>query len=121
LCDHSISCRQRFSGDSAANDRERAGPFQPLEDVMNKRNIPRHATIEELASFWDSHSVTEFEDQLEEVTGVFAKPEQASITLRLKGRQAEALHRIAQSKGIDSAALVRRWLQERIRQETKAK
>jgi hypothetical protein len=78
-------------------------------------------SVEELAKFWDSHSLTDFEEQLEEATGVFAKPEERAITLRLRGRQAEALRRIAQSKGVDSATLARRWLQERLRKETKAR
>jgi len=88
---------------------------------MRHRRIPQNVSVEQLAKFCDSHSLTEFEDQLEEVTGVFANPEKHPIAVRLRGRQAEAVRRIAQSKGIDSEALVRRWLQERIRQEQKAK
>src|SRR5207249_126125 len=118
---HSIPGWQGFSGDGTADDRQRARTLQPLEGVMNNRKIPRNVSVEELARFWDTHSLTEFEDELEEVTGVFARPEQDLITLHLKGRQAQALRRIARSKGIDSVALVRRWVQERLRQETKAK
>ena len=35
---------------------------------MSVIQIPQTDSIEELAQFWDSHSVTDFEDQLEEVT-----------------------------------------------------
>ena len=30
--------------------------------------IPETDSIQELASFWDTHDLTDFEDQLEEVT-----------------------------------------------------
>jgi hypothetical protein len=30
--------------------------------------IPECASIEELAEFWETHDITDFEDQLEEVT-----------------------------------------------------
>lgn len=34
---------------------------------MNRRNIPQIASIQELANFWDTHDLTDFEDDLEEV------------------------------------------------------
>jgi hypothetical protein len=35
---------------------------------MNKQRIPQADSIQELAEFWDTHDVTDFEDELEEVT-----------------------------------------------------
>jgi len=35
---------------------------------MNKPEIPQTDSIEELAQFWDTHELTDFEDELEEVT-----------------------------------------------------
>ena len=35
---------------------------------MRKQQIPETDSIEELAAFWDTHDLTDFEDQLEEVT-----------------------------------------------------
>lgn len=35
---------------------------------MKPQMIPNTDSIDELARFWDTHDVTEFEDQLEEVT-----------------------------------------------------
>ena len=35
---------------------------------MKRVNIPQTDSIEELARFWDTHDLTEFEDQLEEVS-----------------------------------------------------
>jgi hypothetical protein len=34
---------------------------------MNYQQIPMTDSIEELAQFWDTHDLTDFEDKLEEV------------------------------------------------------
>jgi hypothetical protein len=34
---------------------------------MNQPNIPQTDFIQKLAEFWDTHDLTDFEDQLEEV------------------------------------------------------
>lgn len=34
---------------------------------MNSSRLPQTDSIQELASFWDTHDVTEFENELEEV------------------------------------------------------
>ena len=39
-----------------------------MEKQMSSRKIPQSDSIEELARFWDTHDLTDFEDQLEEVT-----------------------------------------------------
>lgn len=35
--------------------------------TMNTSSIPQTDSIRELAEFWDTHDVTDFDDQLEEV------------------------------------------------------
>lgn len=35
---------------------------------MKTRKLPQTDSIQELARFWDTHDLTEFEDKLEEVT-----------------------------------------------------
>jgi hypothetical protein len=43
-------------------------PDQPLvEKTMKTPKIPRLDSIEELARFWDTHDLTEFKGELEEV------------------------------------------------------
>ena len=39
-----------------------------MEKTMRKRKLPNTDSVEELARFWDTHDVTDFEDELEEVT-----------------------------------------------------
>jgi hypothetical protein len=35
---------------------------------MKTEHLPKTTSIEELAQFWDTHDLTDFEDELEEVT-----------------------------------------------------
>ena len=78
--------------------------------------IPQIDSIEELAEFWDTHDVTEFEEELEEVEeSIFDQGPQAVMRIRLLPDQAEALKRIAESRGVDQADLVREWVSEKLR------
>ena len=51
---------------------------------MNTQNIPQIDSIKEMAKFWDTHDLTDFEDQLEEVTEpVFERQTETVINLHL--------------------------------------
>lgn len=55
---------------------------------MTQQNIPRTDSIEELAKFWDSHDLTDFEDQLEEVTEpVFERQTETLINIHLQPKE----------------------------------
>ena len=78
--------------------------------------IPQIDSITELARFWDTHDLTDFEDELEEVgEPVFDQDAQATVRIHLLGEQAKALKRMAQSRGVDEADLIREWVSERLR------
>jgi len=77
--------------------------------------IPAFRSIDELARFWDTHDLTEFEDQLEEVEEpVFAAEAQTLVKIRLRPEQAEALRRRAKASGVAQADLVREWIAEKL-------
>ena len=80
---------------------------------MKTRRLPQTDSIQELARFWDTHDLTDFEDQWEEVTQpVFER--QTVIPLNLESAEAEAVRKIAKSKGVRDAELIRRWVREKI-------
>jgi len=80
---------------------------------MNTPRLPVTDSIQELARFWDSHDLADFEDQLEEVTEpVFQR--RTMIPLNLESAEAEAVRKIAQAKGVADAELIRQWIRERI-------
>ena len=84
---------------------------------MSQTKFPQTDSVEELARFWDTHDLTDFQDALEEVaTPVFEQKEEASLTIHLQPQEAEAVKRIAKSKGVQQAILVRQWVLEKIQQ-----
>ena len=79
---------------------------------MSTKGIPQTDSIQELAEFWDTHDLEDFADELEEVTEpVFERG--TVVTINRSQEEAEAVNRIARAKGIDSAALIREWVEEK--------
>ncbi|MCI0335572.1 MAG: BrnA antitoxin family protein [Planctomycetes bacterium] len=80
---------------------------------MSKERLPKTDSIEELAQFWDTHDLTDFEDELEEVPGpVFSHD--MTVTLRLPANDAAAVRKMAHSKGLAEAELIRSWVLEKL-------
>ncbi len=81
---------------------------------MKARSLPETDSIQELGQFWDTHELTDFEGHLEEVTEpVFDRGE--VIPLHLEAPDAEAVRKIAESKGLADAELIRSWIIEKLR------
>ena len=78
--------------------------------------IPQTDSVAELARFWDTHDLTELEEELEEVKApVFDRGTEDVLRLTLPPSEAAALHRAAQSRGVGDTQLVREWLSEKLR------
>jgi hypothetical protein len=80
---------------------------------MKTEHLLKTDSIQELAQFWDSHDLTEFEDEMEEVTEPVFEPATV-IPLNLQPDEAEAVRRIAEAKGIADDELIREWIREKI-------
>lgn len=76
------------------------------------QKIPQTDSIQELAQFWDVHDLTDFEEQLEEVTGTVF--ERSTVKIHLESDEVETIRKLASSKGISHANLIREWILERI-------
>jgi predicted DNA binding CopG/RHH family protein len=88
-------------------------PLQAKEENMNDEEIPQTDSIQELAGFWDTHDLSDFEDQLEVVSEpVFVK--QAVVRIPLPAEDVFAVKQLAKSQGIPYTDLIRRWVQEKI-------
>jgi predicted DNA binding CopG/RHH family protein len=84
---------------------------------MKTQKIPEIDSIEELAQFWDTHDLTDFEDQVEEVReSVFQRRPDTVIMVRLQRQEIEALKRSAKARGVREAALLRQWVREKVRE-----
>lgn len=85
-----------------------------------KRKKKKVFTDEEVAAYWDTHDVTEELDlsKAKRVQLVFDPPVQA-ISLRLPVPILTRIKQIASSMDIAYQALIKIWLAERVKQETK--
>jgi hypothetical protein len=80
---------------------------------MKSRKLPQIDSIEELARFWDTHDLTDCEEQLEEATEpVFVR--RGVIPVSLEPRELEAVNHIAKGKGMAPSELIRGWVVEEI-------
>lgn len=76
--------------------------------------LPNTDSISQLAEFWDTHDLTELEDELEEVTeAVFMRP--ADLLVHLSPEDAEALDSMATRRKVTKSQLVSAWVHERVR------
>lgn len=81
---------------------------------MNTTPLPTTDSIRELASFWDSHDLTDFEEHLEETAEpVFVRG--STLTQSLPRDEAERVHELARAQGLDDVDLIRAWVLERLR------
>jgi len=84
-----------------------------MEGTMKNQQLPQTDSIQELANFWDTHDLTDFEDELVEITEPVFEPVTV-IPLNLESDEAAAVRRIAEAKGIADAELIRGWVREKI-------
>lgn len=84
--------------------------------------IPTFTSNEEEAKFWDTHSVTDFEDELEDVDIVvdLAKPRNETLVVRLQKKMKDRLELVATKKGINVSTLARIWFSEKLQQSVSA-
>lgn len=80
---------------------------------MNPTEIPQTGSIQELAHFWDTHDLTDFEDELGEVKEpVFELLTQLFVPL--DPEEFEALSALAKSRDTSPMDLIREWVLEHI-------
>lgn len=80
---------------------------------MKTQELPNTDSIQELAQFWDTHDLTDFEGELEEVTEPIFAPRTA-IRLNLESAEADVVRKLAEAKGITDTELIRGWVREKI-------
>jgi predicted phosphatase len=84
-----------------------------MEGTMNENKIPETDSIQELAHFWDTHDLTDFEDQLEGVNEpVFERKK--VLKIQLEPEEVESVIQIARSRGVSYTELIKEWVLEKI-------
>lgn len=80
---------------------------------MKNQKLPEIDSIQELAKFWDTHEVTDFEEDLEEIqASVFERG--SEIVLQLGRDESHAVRQLAANEGIGEADLIKKWVREKI-------
>jgi len=88
-----------------------------MEKPMKKPKLPKSDSIRELAAFWDTHDLTDFEAELEEVSGpIFKRTPNTSMTIDLPAADARTLKKIGHSRGVRETTVARQWVIEKLRQ-----
>ncbi len=96
--------------------------------MTKKRKIPAFKNTSEEARFWETHSVTDYLEHMEEVDNIFAlSPElsrtirerssKKAISLRLFRWEIDLAKRIAKSKKVPYQRLLREWIDAGIKQD----
>jgi hypothetical protein len=78
-----------------------------------KPQLPATDSISALARFWDSHDVTAFEDELEEI-GETAFVRGEAIPVPLTPAERDAVRRMAAARGVAEAVLIHEWVKEKL-------
>jgi hypothetical protein len=87
---------------------------------MKESRLPKTDSIKKLAAFWDSHDLTDFEDELEEVAEpVFVR--RTAIRVPLEAHQAEAVEQMARAKGVSPGELIRAWVLQKVAHRNNAR
>ena len=80
---------------------------------MTARQMPHTDSIKELADFWDTHDLTDFEDHLEEVSEVVFRRGSA-VVVELPAQEVQAVQKMAQAQGVSEADLIHKWVTEKL-------
>ena len=84
---------------------------------MKPKRIPQTDSIQELAEFWDTHDLTDFEGELEEIQDPVFQP---GVTIPLTPSDATVVNAIAKARGISPRALIQEWISEHIKSSSKS-
>ena len=87
--------------------------------TTKEQRLPNTDSIEELARFWGTHDLTDFEEDLEEAgEPVFVRAKGTSLSIDLQPTEAQHLKRIARSKGVKETTVLRQWILERLHESS---
>lgn len=86
-------------------------------EKRKKSRIPEFKTLKEEAKFWDTHDITDFEDETEDVKIIFdlKKPRDEMLVVRLQKELKEKMDKVARSRGLNISTLARMWFIEKLR------
>lgn len=86
--------------------------------MTDENKIPDFKTIEEAREFWETHSLADFTDELEEAGEIqFVKRNNLVISIDLEKEDLRRLRLLARKKGVRLNDMVTLWIKERLRSD----
>jgi len=82
--------------------------------------IPAFQNIEEEAAFWDTHSFTDFDEELTPVEVRVSRHLSAPLSVRFDPQDRAEIVRQAQARGVGPSTLIRMWVTEHLRNEAES-
>ena len=86
------------------------------DDDKQLSSISKSGSIEEIAEFWDTHSITDYEDQIREVEAEVSNVVRNRVSLIPEVHA--GVKEAARKRHVSAETLVNTWLAERLQQET---
>ena len=80
-------------------------------------SISQARTLEEMADFWDTHSLADFDNQTHEVEMTFDPSARRSV-VGIETELMAEIRRIAKERQVSTQTLVNVWLRQRVDQMT---
>jgi hypothetical protein len=77
-----------------------------------KSRIPEFSSLEEEATWWETHNLADYQDEFEIVEAKFAKNLSHGLTIRLDPETLAKVRSLAKKKGIGPTTLIRMWILE---------
>lgn len=79
-----------------------------------KNSIPDFQSRQEMAEWFDTHDLAEYQDEFKTVKAHFAKKLSEGLNVRLDAETLAKLRATAEEKGIGPTTLARMWLKEKL-------
>ena len=83
-----------------------------------KSRIPDFQNRQEMAAWFDTHDLAEYQDEFQTVKARFAKKLSEGLNIRLDPDTLARLRAKAEEKGIGPTTLARMWLKERLQAQS---
>lgn len=81
---------------------------------MTKRRLPDFKTAEEEATFWETHSVVPYLEQLEDAEFEVVRPRKRQVSIRFDPAILEQVRRVARARGVPYQTLIQLWVAEKL-------
>ena len=79
-----------------------------------KSRIPKFASWEEEAEFWDTHDITDYLDELKPVKLEFSGKLAQGLVVRFESDTFNKIYSMAREQGVTMDALIHQWVVERL-------